>query len=188
MRSKISNLGPFLFVPKIFVFLNFADTATTVNFSNIEDKSEILTDWDSVSQSVISDGVLLIHDDGTYADGYSDFVVNKKTRQTKISWAEMRKKPSVASHVQQKLIKIQPRIKQYLENIPVVWYLILRMILTTIWNVLIFFVSAKNKFITIDLVTETFSLFDIIMLFSSIKDNSKVLFVRLCHIIDFSNI
>ena len=66
--------------------------ATTVNFSNIEDKSEILTDWDSVSQSVISDGVLLIHDDGTYADGYSDFVVNKKTRQTKISWAEMRKK------------------------------------------------------------------------------------------------
>ena len=68
------------------------DTATTVNFSNIEDKSEILTDWDSVSQSVISDGVLLIHDDGTYADGYSDFVVNKKTRQTKLSWAEMRKK------------------------------------------------------------------------------------------------
>ena len=91
-------------------------------------------------------------------------MVNKNRVRQKFHGRKLEKKPTVASHAQQKLIKT----KQYLENI--VWYLILRMILTTIWNVLIFFVSAKNKFITIDLVTETFSLFDIIMLLSSIKD------------------
>ena len=53
----------------------------------------------AVSQSVISDGVLLIHDDGTYADGYLDFMVHKKPRQTKISWPEIRKKNLQSRHM-----------------------------------------------------------------------------------------
>lgn len=54
-------------------------------------------EWEAVCASVIADGVLLIKDDGTYADGYLDHVVDGKELEPskkKRSRREVRNKKS----------------------------------------------------------------------------------------------
>lgn len=60
-------------------------------------KSNLDHEWEAVCASVIADGVLLIKDDGTYADGYLDHVVDGKESEPlkkKRSRREVRNKKS----------------------------------------------------------------------------------------------